>query len=340
MSAVTIRDMSRIVEKHGLVPVPLDLDPSTMSPSAETVRRAITPKTRAIVVAHLFGTILDLDAIAAICTEHNILFIEDCAQAFDGLRYTGHSAADVVMFSFGPIKTATALAGGLLVVRDAALLRRMRMTQKVWPFQSHSEFRARVRTFSLLKMVSGRFAFSCLVRVLGWLGKDLDATLNGTIRNFPVDRFFDSLRRQPSYALLKLIARRISTFDVARQDRRSHIGRMLATSIQQYQTADSNDTLQPFVPSACVPRHTWWVFPLCSTEAAAVIATLRSAGFDATQGSQLQPIATPAGFQQHHPALATSVVNTMLFLPLYPELTDFAVNQLSIAIASSGRSAR
>lgn len=291
-------------------------------------------------MAHLFRTILDLDAIAAICTEHNILFIEDGAQAFDGLRYTGHHAADVVMFSFGPIKTATALACGLLVVRDAAVLRRMRTTQEGWPVQSHSEFRARVRTYSLLKVVSGRVAFSCLVGVLRWLGRDLNATFNGAVRNFPVDRFFDSIRRQPSFGLLKLIARRISTFDVARQDRRSHIGRMLATSIQQNQKADSNRTAPPFAPSAFVPRHTWWVFPLCSTEAAAVIATLRSAGFDATQASQLHPIAAPLGFQQHHPALAASVVDTMIFLPLYPELTDFAVKQLSIAIASTGRNAR
>ncbi|MEQ1827510.1 MAG: hypothetical protein ABL921_16240, partial [Pirellula sp.] len=219
-----------------------------------------------------------------------------------------------------------------------ALLRRMRMTHEVWPVQSHSEFRARVRTYTLLKVVSGRFTFACLVRVLRWLGKDLDATFNGAVRNFPLDRFFDSVRRRPSFALLRLIARRIRTFDVARQDRRSHIGRTLATSIQQYQKADSNHLVQRFVPSASVPRHTWWVFPFCSNEAAAVIATLRSAGFDATQGSHLQPIAAPVGFHQHHPALAARVVDTMIFLPLYPELTDFAVKQLIIAIASSGHS--
>ncbi len=64
---------------------------------------------------------------------------------------------------------------------------------------------------------------------------------------------------------------------------------------------------------------------------------IRSAGFDATQGSQLHPIAAPLGFQQHHPALAASVGDTMIFLPLYPELTDFAVKQLSIAIVATGR---
>eukprot|EP00961_Rhodomonas_salina_P101196 1361985-Rhodomonas_salina.1 len=39
---------------------------------------------------------------------HNLLVIEDCAEAFDGLRYKGHPKSDVVLFSFGPIKFATA----------------------------------------------------------------------------------------------------------------------------------------------------------------------------------------------------------------------------------------
>src|SRR3546814_8093435 len=59
-SALNIKGMIRIVEKHGLVPVPVDLDLERMAPRLDLIERAIGPNTRAIVVAHLFGARLDL----------------------------------------------------------------------------------------------------------------------------------------------------------------------------------------------------------------------------------------------------------------------------------------
>ena len=56
---------------------------------------------------------MPLQPFAEKAQEHGLLLWEDCAQAFDG-RYAGHPEADAVMFSFGPIKTATAL-GGVIV---------------------------------------------------------------------------------------------------------------------------------------------------------------------------------------------------------------------------------
>src|SRR5690606_31664613 len=125
-SALNIKGMIKIVDRQGLTPVPIDLDIEHMAPRLELIERAITPATRAIVVAHLFGTRLDLAPLAAIARRRGIMLIEDCAQAFDGSRYRGHPEADVSMFSFGPLKTATALGGAILRVRDPALLSRMR----------------------------------------------------------------------------------------------------------------------------------------------------------------------------------------------------------------------
>jgi dTDP-4-amino-4,6-dideoxygalactose transaminase len=51
-----------------------------------------------------------------------LLVVEDCAQAYCGTEFDGHPDADVAIFSFGPIKTATASGGGLLRVRDGELL--------------------------------------------------------------------------------------------------------------------------------------------------------------------------------------------------------------------------
>src|SRR5262245_43319455 len=62
-TAVTIPDMVRIIEHHGLVPVAVDIDPARLEPVVEQLERAITPRTRAILVAHLFGSRVEMGPI-------------------------------------------------------------------------------------------------------------------------------------------------------------------------------------------------------------------------------------------------------------------------------------
>ena len=133
ITALTIPDMVRIIKDHDLVPVPLDLDLDTMGPQLDVLRRAITPATKAIVVAHLFGGRVPMEPILALAREHGLLVIEDCAQAYTGSEFRGHAEADASMFSFGPIKTATALGGAVIRVRDDRLLDRMRRCTRPIP---------------------------------------------------------------------------------------------------------------------------------------------------------------------------------------------------------------
>src|SRR5262245_27861511 len=142
VSAVTIEDMLTILRRHGLVAVPIDVNPADMSPGIKDIDRAITPRTKAMLIAHLFGARLPLQPFAEKAQEHGLLLWEDCAQVFDG-RYAGHPEADAVMFSFGPIKTATALGGGLLRVRDRELHRRMRSDKESRPLSNSRSLVAR-----------------------------------------------------------------------------------------------------------------------------------------------------------------------------------------------------
>ncbi|TMD19068.1 MAG: DegT/DnrJ/EryC1/StrS aminotransferase family protein, partial [Chloroflexi bacterium] len=134
-SAVTHPDMPRLAMHHGLVPVPVDLDRGTLAPRPDALTRALTPRTRILVVAHLFGGLVDLDLAWEMCESRGVLLVEDCAQAFRGPLDTGNPLADVSMFSFGMLKTATALGGALFTVRNASLLQRMRDIQAAWPQQ-------------------------------------------------------------------------------------------------------------------------------------------------------------------------------------------------------------
>ncbi|MGW8257766.1 MAG: aminotransferase class V-fold PLP-dependent enzyme, partial [Thermoguttaceae bacterium] len=136
VSAITIPDMLQIMQHHGLVPIPVDLDPQQMAPTMDDWQRAITPTTKAVLIAHLFGARVDTEAIIKLAHQHGLLVIEDCAQAFAGCGYQGHSEVDASMFSFGVIKSNTALGGAVLRIRDSQLLARMRAQQATYPIQN------------------------------------------------------------------------------------------------------------------------------------------------------------------------------------------------------------
>jgi dTDP-4-amino-4,6-dideoxygalactose transaminase len=110
----------------GARPVFCDIDPETFTVTRETVERALTPATRAIIPVHLFGTPAPLDEIAPLARERGIMVVEDAAQAagasLDGSR--AGALGDVAMFSFFPSKNLFCLGdGGALATNDGDLAR-------------------------------------------------------------------------------------------------------------------------------------------------------------------------------------------------------------------------
>lgn len=109
-------------------PVFADIDPRTLNLSAESVARAITPRTRALIVVHTFGCPVDLDPILRLAADHGIRVIEDACEAL-GAEYRGRKAGgigDLGVFAFYPNKPITTGEGGMAVTRDAALAEAMR----------------------------------------------------------------------------------------------------------------------------------------------------------------------------------------------------------------------
>lgn len=98
------------------VPVFVDVDPGTYNLDPAAVRRAITPKTRAIMAVHLAGNPCDLAGLLALAREHNLVLIEDCAQAW-GARYRGRAVGtigDFGCFSFNDFKHISCGDGGIV----------------------------------------------------------------------------------------------------------------------------------------------------------------------------------------------------------------------------------
>lgn len=101
----------------GAKPVFVDVDPDTLNMRPDLVEAAITPRTRAIVPVHFAGLPVDLDPLRALASKHNLCLIEDAAHAA-GARYKGHkigSRGHMQVFSFHPNKNMTTGEGGALV---------------------------------------------------------------------------------------------------------------------------------------------------------------------------------------------------------------------------------
>jgi dTDP-4-amino-4,6-dideoxygalactose transaminase len=114
----------------GARPVFVDVDPDTWTMDPAKIEAAITSRTRAILPVHLHGMMADMDAILAIARRHNLVVIEDAAQAH-GAEYRGRRAGSigaVGCFSFYPGKNLGAFGeGGAAVTSDPALAQRMAM---------------------------------------------------------------------------------------------------------------------------------------------------------------------------------------------------------------------
>lgn len=113
----------------GAAPVLADVGPD-LNISPEAIRRAITPRTRAILPVHLGGLPCDMGAIWRIAREHQLFVVEDAAHAAGaayGTTRVGAGASDAVAFSFYATKNLSTGEGGMVTCRDAGLDQRMRV---------------------------------------------------------------------------------------------------------------------------------------------------------------------------------------------------------------------
>lgn len=135
----SITDMGALtpILYQGAIPVFADVDPRTCNVTAESIEAAISPKTRAIVVTHLFGNPCDMTGIMAVANKHGLPVIEDCAQAF-GATWAGKPVGTfgaLGCFSLQQGKHITTGEGGLVVSNDAALARRAFLfVNKAWGY--------------------------------------------------------------------------------------------------------------------------------------------------------------------------------------------------------------
>ena len=127
---MTFTATAEVVRYLGADAVIVDVDPHTLCVQPEAIAAAITPNTRAVIPVHYGGLACDIDAIVELARRHDLRVIEDAAHAFPTTlrgRLVGTLDSDATVFSFYANKTMTTGEGGMVVCRDAAIARRVRV---------------------------------------------------------------------------------------------------------------------------------------------------------------------------------------------------------------------
>jgi dTDP-4-amino-4,6-dideoxygalactose transaminase len=171
----------------------------------------------------------------------------------------------------------------------------------------------RLAKYATFRLLCKPFNYGLLVRLLGMLGIDYDRALGNAAHSFGANDFFAQIRRQPCNPLLRMLQRRITTFDrrgAARLRRRITRGNQLLRAVSAGMVVGDEN-----------PRHTFWVMPVRVANRDEVLTSLRAAGFDATARSSLIVVPPSERSSLDDPPMASWLAET-IFLPGGEEMPD------------------
>nr|WP_294875839.1 aminotransferase class V-fold PLP-dependent enzyme [uncultured Pedobacter sp.] len=312
---INIPDMFKIIAGHNLTAIPLPVNKQTLNISPAELESAITPNTKAILITHLFGAIMDTDELIAIARKYNLIVFEDCAQAYAGNIYKGNPDSDVVMFSFGLIKTNTAIRGAIINFKDPALHAKVSTINGQYDKQDTSSFLKKLFKAALVKLLTTKAIYTGFYSLAKASGKDFEEVLASFTKGFPGDDIFKQIRYRPCLPNIKLLQKKLDNF-------KQHD---IATRIQL-----ANDIL-PHIPNnykigTLNTKHTYWVLPVESNDPLRLISYLRSNGFDASQKA--------SGLVKHSPSSTAAnaedlMLDNLVYLPAYPAMSKKDRNKLT-----------
>lgn len=319
---IGIEGMMDVIQYHGIKIVPIDIGDYANEPivhvDIEKVKKKLNDNTVAILVVHPFGLICMDDAemktlrntVDNYSGKNNIEIWEDCAECFAGSDgYLGSQFANVHFFSFGMIKTATALGGGICVLNnnldegaDALSVQMRRIQHTLHGQQTGREFFAKIYKAFLLRIFARNDALiGILVWLLNLLRIDYDSIVTSAVKGFPAQKskghkssvselneekrvraikLVQRLRNRPHPALLSLLHRRIKSATTSkivfkRKERCAKMRGLLKQFIPSLQMPEGNDSSQ----------HLYWLFPLITNNPDETYEEMKKHGYDIPRGT-------------------------------------------------------
>lgn len=141
LPTLTIISCAAAIVRAGAVPIVVDCDPNTWNMDVSQIEHKITPRTKAIMVVHIYGLPVDMEPVLALADKFGLQIIEDAAEVH-GQTYKGQSCGSfgaISTFSFYPNKHVTTGEGGMLLTNDNKLAERCRSLRNLC-FQPQKRF--------------------------------------------------------------------------------------------------------------------------------------------------------------------------------------------------------
>nr|CAB3262869.1 uncharacterized protein LOC100184344 [Phallusia mammillata] len=286
MTSINIPSMVAILRHHKLKIKSCDMNISTLAPSLSQLEALISPRTVAVLVAHVYGKRFDMQPVVKICKKHNLCILEDCAEAFSGLKYKGHPESDLAFFSFGVIKFATAFGGSIVKINNKVLYKEMCALHATYPIQPHMEYAKKLVKYSIMTS-----CFNCPA-IVRWgvsafrmIGIDHKEIFVPMLRGFPTG-FFKNIRRRPSTALLNNLVLKLTDFSENEILTAKRKGDYLVRQLPKEVTALGQEAV----------TVNYWLFPILVEQPVQFTQCLFDFGVDATRGTtQLQMVLSDVG---------------------------------------------
>ena len=206
---------------------------------------------------------------------------------------------------------------GTLTIRDEQLAAMAEATHAGWPVQWRYGYALRLARSQLLKGLAYRPPFAAFRTGCRLLGLDYDHLLNSSARGFSGKQLIPQIQQSPSAPLTRLVARRIRTFHDTHLARRTILGHRLLAAIGQHAQFLGHRG----------HNHTFWVFPVLARDPIRLIARLRKAGFDATQGESMQIVASPTDRSDSAATIRRSFPR-IVYIPLYPDMPESDIDRM------------
>ncbi|CAD5120324.1 DgyrCDS8901 [Dimorphilus gyrociliatus] len=316
MSAINIPNMVELVHHKGLKVVPIDIDPSTALPNFSLLPDLITERTKAILVAHVFGKIVNMEEVLFYAKRYKLDVIEDCAESFTSMSNWGHPACDISLFSFGTIKSSTALGGAISLIKNESIFKQMNSLQNSLPVQPTSIFAKKLlKTVICIATLNNVHLKKPLMYFFRKINFDYQKSIAGLLRGFPND-WIKGIRQRPCDALLYMLYLRLSEW---KED-----GMLLTKKKGDYVVKRLRDV--EFYGQQSFHNH-YWLYPVFLKNSDKIINDLAKMGVDAYKGvtqlnyvqgkEDLNQLLTCRQYLVRQPMEAEHLIDNVLYLPVH-----------------------
>lgn len=318
MSGITIPDMVKIVQSHKLNIVSVDMNMKSLQIDKNSILSAITEKTVMVVVAHLFGSKMEMEHIYDVLKVYpHIMIVEDCAQAFDGVDgYVKGEMTDISLFSFGTIKTITALGGAIAFTKDQELKNNLKASLELYPKIENIHFLSKILKYIILKILGRPFIYGLFIKSTRLMGIDYDKAIISTVRMVKDGDLLNSIRKNLTDSQLRYLLYRFTSMKKNHIQKRIEVGNYVKERLNNVKVhGTENDT------------HSYWLFPIRTSHKSSLVKSLRDAGFDATFIST-QLIAINSSVSNKLPVECKKYMEDTIYLPVYSSIPKNVLDNL------------